>query len=65
MYLYVNDELVATESITGNIVDDPLPLLIGTRLNLPSSTFKGGIDDVRVYNYALCSDEIEELYKKD
>jgi len=62
MYLYVNDELVATERIEGSIFDDAAPLLIGTRLNLPSSTFKGTIDEVRIYDSAICPEDIIELY---
>ena len=62
MYLYINGELMAYESISGSIYDDSLPLLIGTRLSLPSSTFKGKIDDVRIYDSALCEDDILSLY---
>ncbi|WP_300570412.1 LamG-like jellyroll fold domain-containing protein [Flavobacterium sp.] len=62
MYLYVNDYLASVKSIHGEIFDDSLPLLIGTRLSLPSSTFKGIIDDVRIYNSALCTEEVINLY---
>ncbi|WP_456438644.1 LamG-like jellyroll fold domain-containing protein [Psychroserpens sp.] len=62
IYLYINGELMAYEIISGSIYDDSLPLLIGTRLSLPSSTFKGSIDDVRVYNTALCEEDIMNLY---
>ncbi|GGG46090.1 LamG-like jellyroll fold domain-containing protein [Bizionia arctica] len=62
MYLYVNDELVAMETIEGDIYNDELPLVIGTRLSLPSSTFKGKIDDVRIFNAALCPEDITELF---
>ena len=62
MYLYINGELMAYESINGSIYDDSLPLLIGTRLSLPSSTFKGKIDDVRIYDTALCKEDILSLY---
>ncbi|MBW1295097.1 LamG-like jellyroll fold domain-containing protein [Aquimarina litoralis] len=63
MYLYINDELVAIETVEGQFNYNDSPLLIGTRLNLPSSTFKGAIDDVRIYNRALCTEEIIELYE--
>lgn len=62
MYLYINGELMAYEPINGSIYDDSLPLLIGTRLSLPSSTFKGKIDDVRIYDTALCKEDILSLY---
>jgi len=64
MYLYVNGNLEATESTFGIPIDDPLPLLIGTRLRLPSSTFHGIIDDVRVYDYALSEQEVWDLYNE-
>lgn len=62
LYLYVNDELQAIEDVNGNFNYNNSPLLIGTRLNLPSNTFKGVIDDVRIYDRALCLDEIVEVY---
>ncbi|MEY8848559.1 LamG-like jellyroll fold domain-containing protein [Psychroserpens sp. XS_ASV72] len=62
LYLYVNDELSAIEDVDGNFNYDDSPLLIGTRLNLPSDTFKGIIDDVRIYDRALCLDDIVEIY---
>ncbi|MCX7547324.1 hypothetical protein OS188_05085 [Xanthomarina sp. F1114] len=62
IYLYVNEELVAIEEIEGEIFNDSLPLIIGTRLSIPSSTFKGKIDDVRIYNAALCQEDITDLF---
>lgn len=62
MYLYVNEELVAIEEIEGEIYNDSLPFIIGTRLSMPSSTFKGKIDDVRIYNAALCQEDITNLF---
>ena len=63
LYLYVNGELAATETITGEVTTNLDPLLIGTRLNLPSSTFKGLIDEVRIYNAALSREAVQELYE--
>ncbi|HLV39031.1 LamG-like jellyroll fold domain-containing protein [Xanthomarina sp.] len=62
MYLYVNEDLVAIKAIEGDIFNDNLPLVIGTRLNMPSNTFKGKIDDVRIYSSALCQLDIAELF---
>ena len=64
MFLYVNNELIASEEIQGSILNNDQPLLIGTRLNLPSSTFKGKIDEVRIYNVALNQSEITSLFNK-
>ena len=64
MHLYENGALVKTVEMNGDIVDDPNPLLIGTRLRLPSSTFSGIIDEVRIYDRSLSSEEIFELYNE-
>ena len=37
-------------------------LLIGSRLGLPSDTFKGIIDEVRIYTSGLSESEVIELY---
>jgi hypothetical protein len=62
MYLYVNGELEATETVSGEVTTNTSPLLIGARLGLPSDTFKGTIDDVRIYDTALELDDILALY---
>jgi hypothetical protein len=59
----VNDELIAVETVEGEFNYNTSPFLIGTRLNIPSSTFKGIIDDIRIYDKALCSGEIIELFE--
>ena len=63
MYLYVNGVLGAFEKINGTINENSEPLLIGSRLNLPSDTFNGAIDEIRIYNFALNESEVKELYK--
>jgi len=63
MMLYVDGELVAVEVVTGSLAGEADPLLIGTRLSLPSSTFKGVIDEVRIYDHALTEGEIKLLAK--
>ena len=62
MYLYVNGVLEATETVTGQVTSNTSPLLIGARLGLPSDTFKGTIDDVRIYDTALEIDDILALF---
>jgi len=61
MMLYVDGELAALEVVTGTLHTDSDPLLIGTRLSLPSSTFLGAIDEVRIYDRALTEGEIRLL----
>lgn len=65
MLLYINGELEATEKTNGHIIDDPLSMYIGTRLQLPSSTFNGKIDEIRIYDRALSESEVLYLYEKN
>ncbi len=62
MKLYVNGNLEETLSTSGSLNQNDGPLLIGTRLHLPADTFKGKLDDIRIYNRALSESEIEALY---
>lgn len=64
MKLYINGDLVNAKDATGKMNTNQSPLLIGTRLKLPSSTWKGKIADVRIYTRALSSDEIDKLYNQ-
>ena len=61
MRLYVNGILVGTNVVTGVIVDETAPLLIGSRLQQTLNTVNGNIDEVRIYNRALSMEEIELL----
>jgi hypothetical protein len=62
MLLYVNGELEVSETTNGQITTNTDPLLIGSRLGLPSDTFKGTIDEVRIYNSGLNQFEVIEIY---
>ena len=48
---------------SGILSDDPGQLVIIGAFDPPGNEFNGLIDDVRVYNRALSSDEIKRLYK--
>jgi len=61
---YVDGVNDGTLSYTGNIRISGFPLLIG-RYGNPHSTFRGMIDDVRIYNRALSTTEIQQLYHED
>jgi len=65
MRLYINGGLVAEKLFSGHVVDDPHLFQIGRRLDLPSSTFNGIIDEVRIYKRALSEDEIQILFTDD
>ena len=62
MLLYVNGELEVSETTNGPITTNTEPLLIGSRLGLPSDTFKGTIDEIRIYNAGLDEFEVTEIY---
>jgi hypothetical protein len=62
MKLYVNGNLEETLSTSGSLNQNDDPLLIGTRLRLPADTFKGKLDNIRIYNRVLSADEIRALY---
>jgi hypothetical protein len=62
--LYFNGKLNAFGSFTGNLLSTTHDLTICQALpNNSSYNFKGTIDDVRLYDYGLSVDEIENLYR--
>jgi len=58
MYLYIDAELQQVTEIPHTLRNVSNPLVIGTRLSLPSSTFEGKIDDLGIYDYALSQEEL-------
>ena len=64
--LYVDDSLIATFDPTGNQGDlsNTQPLLIGLHPNYPrlNANFKGGIDEVSLYNRALSRGEVQSIF---
>ena len=61
--IYINGELDAFSSFSGLILTTPIDLMIGQVL--PANTqynFKGVLDDIRIYNYALSYSSIQSLY---
>ena len=70
MSLYVDGELIGTQTHIGEIRLDPeslnRPLAIGAELNGPSTDeptgeFDGYIRDVRIYDRALSDEEVKAL----
>jgi len=63
MNIYVNDVLDATTEFSGAILKTDIDLTIGRVL--PTNTccnYNGILDDIRIYNYAISSEERENLY---
>ena len=62
--LYINKELVSTNTFTGAFNSQSDEPSIGTRANSDTESFNGLIDQVRIFNKALTSEEISLLYKE-
>ncbi|NLP14237.1 MAG: hypothetical protein GX383_07185, partial [Clostridium sp.] len=62
--LYVNGVLKIKRAASGEIYNNDYPLVIGTDAYSVGSEgyFEGCIDDLRIYNRALSSDEVRQLY---
>ena len=61
--IYINGELDASSSWSGLISTTSLDLTIGQYLpNNSGYNFKGVLDDIRIYDYALTITEIQNLY---
>jgi hypothetical protein len=61
--IYINAALEGHTSFSGKIMTTTIDLMIGQVLpNVTTYNFKGTIDDVRIYDYALSVEEIEALY---
>jgi pimeloyl-ACP methyl ester carboxylesterase len=60
--IYVNGSLLASDSCTFALIPNSLPLEIGRKPVYGYDSFKGIIDDVRIYNRALSDSEVQQLY---
>jgi len=60
--LYLDGQLVATDSATIPIGQNIMPVSIGGRLGINS--FNGLIDEARIFNRALSESEIQDLYQQ-
>lgn len=60
---YVDDLLIGDSTISGTIDDFSQDLFIGRYGNIPYFT-PGVIDDIRIYNKALTSNEVDALYNE-
>jgi hypothetical protein len=63
--IYINGELDASSSWSGLILTTTIDLTIGQVLpNNSEYNFKGVLDDIRIYNYALSIEEIQNIYNE-
>ncbi len=60
---YINGEFIGSrDDITGTLRDNIGTFYIGGTSSIPARSFNGAIDEVQVYNKALSSAEIQQLY---
>ena len=65
MMLFVNGKLNTFKKQTGKIRSTTLPLLIGQMLPSDANyNFKGILDEIKIYDYALNPGEIERLFEQ-
>ena len=62
--IFTNGELDISLPRTNNMYNDG-NLLFGTHALEPQNSYKGILDDIRIYNYALTESEIQDLYNDD
>ena len=60
-YIYINGALDKAVAATGTINTNDYPVMIGENAEQTGRNFDGSIDDVRIYNRALSTDEIAAL----
>lgn len=61
--IYINGELDAYSSWSGQILPTSIDLMIAQRLPTDNNyNFKGVLDDIRIYDYALSVAEIQNIY---
>jgi len=61
LYLYIDGSLDASAEAPGNIRVNDEPAYIGENSQTPNRFWNGLIDDVRIYSYALSTEEISEI----
>ena len=63
--IYINGALDKHATFSGSILSTNIDLTIGQALpNNPCCNFKGVLDDIRIYNYALTVEEIQNIYNE-
>ena len=65
MAIYLNGNLTAYKNLTGNIRTTTLAFMIGQMLpDITDYNFKGVIDEVKIYDYALTPTTAKALYQQ-
>ncbi|NNL82315.1 MAG: DNRLRE domain-containing protein, partial [Winogradskyella sp.] len=59
--IYINGDIVKTSTVSGSLNTDASPFTIGKQPTSSTEYFKGYIDEVRLYNKALSTDELQKM----
>jgi len=60
-YIYIDGELDASVGVTGTLSTNSKSFMIGENCDYYNRGFKGKIDEVRIWNVALCQDDIQDM----
>lgn len=60
--LYVDGRIDTASEAAGAIKVNDYNVLIGANAEKPDRNFKGSIDDVRIYSYALSIEEVKAIF---
>ena len=63
IYFYLDGTLGDYIYVRGNLSTETYPVYIGRNVGTPWNEWNGLIDDVRIYSYALSSEEVKMLYE--
>ncbi len=64
MLLFINGQLNSYKTLTGNIRTTTQPLLVGQMLpDMTEYNYKGMVDEVKIFDFALTPDAVEDLYE--
>ena len=64
MYVYIDGAVDVSQTASGAIGTNDLPVYIGENSEMANRFWNGLIDDVRIYNYGLSEDQIKALYSE-
>jgi len=59
--LYVDGKLDVSSEATGSVEVNDYNVIVGANAEKPGRNFKGSIDDVRIYSYALSAEEVQTI----
>ena len=65
MKIFLNANEIASQEYTGKIVNSEYPIYFASDLTAVPHYMKGKIDDIKIYNYPLSDQEVNQLYTEN